>query len=248
MLFFSDNSFPCDCRLEWFVNLMNRTESSHLKLSIENLKCTPSNDLREKWIKTVESDKNAQDADEADGAQTGADYEYYDDTQLNGKLFYTDLRFLLNCTKHNAAKLTPTIPSAAITSPKTTTFAVDTTKQTVVTTHRPIEATQVAYKMSRDIQDMPVSTTEVTKASTHENVDNKPNPYTTSRLATVSANPINKKKFDDQEMASDEAVPDKIKAHRSVQEMKDIRDYPSNAANKNIVSFLPLTILCIRFL
>ncbi|XP_045452149.1 connectin-like [Melitaea cinxia] len=240
-----DNSFPCDCRLEWFVNLMNHTESSHLKLSIENLKCTPSNDLREKWIKTVESDKNAQDAEEADGVQSGADYEYYDDTQLNGKLFYTDLRLLLNCTKHKADKLTPNIPSTAIISPKTTTTVVETTKQT---THKPIEDTQVTYKHSRDIQDMSVSTTEVTKASTHENVDNKPNPYTTSRLATVSANPINTKKFDDHEMASDEAVPDKIKAHRSVQEMKDIRDYPSNAANKNIVSFLLLTILCIRFL
>ncbi|XP_050344116.1 connectin-like [Nymphalis io] len=251
-----DNNFPCDCRLDWFINLMNRTESSHLKLSIENLKCTPSNELREKWVKTIEAEKNAQDQEDADIA-AGADYEYYDETQLNGNLFYTDLRFILNCTEKfdDAPNVQPNIATKAMNSSnniKDKVSAITTKTVTLATTHKPIKETQ-GTTASHGVLDLSIesATTEAVKArndeNKEENKEKKPNPYTTSRLATVSANPIDKKVFDDREMASDEAVPDKIKAHRSIQEMKDVRDY-SASANKNVVSVLVLIIMCITFL
>ncbi|XP_047534161.1 connectin-like [Vanessa atalanta] len=254
-----DNNFPCDCRLDWFVYLMNHTRSPHLKLSIENLKCTPSNELREKWMKTIEAEKNAQDQEDVEGV-AGADYEYYDETQLNGNLFYTDLRFLLNCTDKvdNAPNVTPNIATKPINSSTESIKVKETTVATkivtLVTTHKPIKETQLVNRITptQGILDLSMesSTTEAASVNENkeENKEKKPNPYTTSRLATVSANPIEKKGYDDREMASDEAVPDKIKAHRSIQEMKDIRDYSASVANKNVVSLLALMILFITFL
>ncbi|CAF4831123.1 unnamed protein product [Pieris macdunnoughi] len=189
-----DNMFPCDCRLDLFLSLMNNTNSSHLKLSIENLKCIPTSDIRDKWTKTAEGDKNT---DVEDDGQN--DYEYYDDTQLNGKLFYIDMRFLLNCSKNFDSLLKPD---------------VETPKQK--TSVKPSTTTaSVEPKVPMLIEN---------KGEDQKNI------YTTSRLSTVSAKPMANGFYDDRNMAADEAKPDKIKSHRSIQ------DFESQPSNSHMIS------------
>ncbi|XP_045499669.1 connectin-like [Colias croceus] len=238
-----DNIFPCDCRLDWFMSLMNNTQSPHMKLAIENLKCVPSTEIREKWTKTVEAEKNAQDVE--DGDVQGNDYEYYDDTQLNGKLFYIDMRFLLNCSANYDNLLKSDVDN---TKPKA---KLDATSTKTITTNKPI-STAVTPIIDR-VTKNPLHNTITTKLPhVYENIektnDKKQNSYTTSRLSTVSAKPMNNGFFDDHDMASDEGKPDKIKAHRSIQDK--IEDKPnSNSGNINLgcVSVL-LVIVSFRLL
>lgn len=258
-LFISDNSFPCDCRLDWFVNLMNKTQSANIKLSIENLKCTPSDDLKEKWIKATETEKTqGQDADYVEANAAGGDYEYYDETQLNGQLFYTDLRPLLNCDGNsNNMPMTTTATLTSLT-PSTRELAeimkITTTKANP-STKKPMELTAGSdvKVTNKGLLDLSVeSSTNGLDNSERDNEvveykDRKPNLYTTTRLATVSAKPLENKVYYDQHMASDEAQPEKIKAQRSIDDIKDSKDHPNSNADRNVISLVFITtLLCIR--
>ncbi|OWR42281.1 reticulon/nogo receptor [Danaus plexippus plexippus] len=233
-----DNDFPCDCRIDWFVSLMNKTGSPHLKLSVENMKCTPSNELRDKWIKVTESDKK--DEEDQDNTAPSDDYEYYDESQLNGKLFYTDVRFLLNCSDENAKNIVTSSP------PSTLVKQTKDTKELKASTAIPETTTTKNryFDMGRD--------------SEIKDPKEKQSSYTTSRLATVSAKPVEKNdnidikqdtskngnKYDDREMASDEAKPDKIKAHS----FRDIKDHDYNGAIKTAASAYALLAIFINFI
>lgn len=95
----SENEFDCDCRLEWFVTLSKKTANSRMKLAIENLQCNPDDNLLDKWKKVEETYKTGGATfDETNGNPAAGDYEYYDESQLNGKLFFVDVRDLLNCS------------------------------------------------------------------------------------------------------------------------------------------------------
>ncbi|XP_039757355.1 internalin I-like [Pararge aegeria] len=84
-LYFQDNSFLCNCELEWFMILMKNTQSTHIKSSINNLKCTPSSE-QVKWLKAIEARK-----------PTTSYITLSDNTELTGQIFYRDLEYLLNC-------------------------------------------------------------------------------------------------------------------------------------------------------
>lgn len=198
---------------------MNKTLNKHIKISIENLKCVPNADLREAWTKTTETADKSPQALEQDDPQV-QDYEYYDETQLNGKLFYLDVRDLLNCdnnTKINTdVNTSPALQTKEDTSPtSTTTYKV--TNQGLLdlslidTTTTTVDTTAIGMK-----------------AATNKREKNVDKDFTTTRLATVSAKPVESKIYED--MASDEGRPDKIKANRSVQEEHNGH---TNNANKS---------------
>ncbi|XP_034832932.1 connectin-like [Maniola hyperantus] len=253
-----DNNFTCDCRLDWFVSLMNKTQSANLKLAVENLKCTPNADLKDKWIKATETEKTpAQDTDYVEPNAAGGDYEYYDETQLNGQLFYTDLRLLLNCDKNlNNIPMVTTIATLTSLKPSTRELAEIMKISTIkVSTTKPMESTDgTTHKVTnKGLLDLSIESSTVgldTSQRTGNEVvqyrEKKPNLYTTSRLATVSAKPIENKVFYDQHMASDEAQPEKVKAQRSVDEIKDSRDNISSNAHRNVGYIFMLLVLCIR--
>lgn len=236
---------------------MNKTQSANIKLSIENLKCTPSDDLKEKWIKATETEKpQGQHADYVEANAAGGDYEYYDETQLNGQLFYTDLRPLLNCDG-NANKM-PITTTATLTSlmPSPRELAeimkITTTKANP-STKKPMELAGADVKVTnKGVLDLSLETTTRLDTSERDNEvveykDKKPNLYTTTRLATVSAKPLENKVYYDQHMASDEAQPEKMKAQRSVEDVKDPRDHPNSNADRNVISIVFVTtLLCIR--
>nr|XP_021201477.2 connectin [Helicoverpa armigera] len=249
-----DNNFPCDCRLEWFMSLMNKTQNSYLRHATENLKCNPDDNLKELWTKTEDTEKNTgQPLDEDDPPAQNTDYEYYDDTQLNGKLFYTDIRDLANCTNttshgstagnegaapQKAVKTTVKQNTKAITSPvispKTTT-EYSTLRSTVRSNQ---DTLLEATKPKED---------KIEKASKDNGTKSKET-FTTVRLATVSAKPTEHNY--DQDMASDEARPEKIKehSHRSIQEEKKTTpemNYNNAIRNVNSVALVSI-ILCFR--
>ncbi|XP_023941756.2 connectin-like [Bicyclus anynana] len=254
-----DNNFSCNCRLDWFVTLLNKTQSANLKLSIENLKCTPSAELKDKWVKAMESDKAPeQDADDVDPNGAGGDYEYYDESQLNGQLFYTDLRQLLNCDTITSdmsilttrATLTSLIP---ITNEVAEIMKVHTTKTIPSMTDRPMELSAATLKvtnkglldLSLDSTTIGVEKPEEKDNEIFENKDKRQNSYTTTRLATVSAKPLENKVFYDHHMASDEAQPEK-KAQRSV-DVAEPRDHSKSNSCRNFVSYIfMIAMLCIR--
>ncbi|KAG6460001.1 connectin [Manduca sexta] len=226
-----DNNFPCSCSLDWFIiSLLNKTQNNHLKIAIENLKCLPDASLREAWAKTDETDKNTGQVFEDEESQLqNADYEYYDDTQLNGRLFYIDVRDLLNCT-NSSKRHTPV---------------------TAATSKTPVPSTKVTKATSSPTTVKPkIETTEITKEINNVNNIVKANPkaakgdFTTTKLATVSSNPIDNNLYD-QDMASDDPKPDKIKAHRSVQDINDVPNARPNSAINN-VGCVTLVLLCSR--
>lgn len=205
---------------------MNRTQSSSLKLSLENLKCYPDPNVKELWTKSEETDTNAGQVFDDESAPQNTEYEYYDETQLDGRLFYIDIRYLLNCS--NPVHRTPRIkPTVSTTTTKATT-SEQTTKPTSTTNYVAPMSTQPKNKSTipnHGLLDLSVYETtpkieETKKVEAKADVTRgkKDDFYTTSRLATVSANPIDNKHLYEEGMASDEAKPDKIKAHRSVQE------------------------------
>ncbi|CAK1582582.1 unnamed protein product [Parnassius mnemosyne] len=253
-----DNNFPCDCRLEWFMLLMNKTENANLKLVLENFKCLPDAELRDRWMKRVEADKSTSPVlENEDTAGQGADYEYYDDTELNGRLFYTDVRDLLNCTK-TASKTSTVITTvkpqgieSGIVNTKVTASPIftTTTMKIVTNEHKHDNLVEEILKTTKTPETFKNNDSEVANQAIKEN---KPNKYTTSRLATVSAKPLEKNHFDDHDMASDEATPDRIKAHRSIQgKSDDYNDLYSNGQSCFVSSFkmmIFINLLNIRFL
>lgn len=210
---------------------MNNTQNKHLKMTIENLKCRPDDKLRESWTKAKEIEKSQQ-AEEEEVAQEqgqGGDYEYYDDTQLNGTLFYLDVRELLNCSTIDMVDNTATVSST-----------VSTTTAIEVNSHDPTLVTENT------------NTNEITNNENKKenNAGQNQGAFTTTRLATVSAKPEETKIYES--MASDEAKPEKAKAHRSIQEEtkypSSFEDSKTNNANKNLgcVTLLVISLLRLR--
>lgn len=222
--FISDNNFPCNCSLDWFISLMNKTLNKHTKNTIENMKCVPDAALVESWTNSSEKAGVEKQVLEEEESQV-QDYEYYDDTQLNGKLFYLDIRDLLHCDNNTKKTNVDTkLQTKEATSPST--FKTSTQK---VTNHGLLDLSLVNS----------TTTAIEMKAATNKwekNDDEKE--FTTTRLATVSAKPEDSKIYED--MASDEGRPDKIKADRNFQE-----NPKTNNANK---SFGCLTLLVLMIL
>ncbi|XP_035437932.2 connectin [Spodoptera frugiperda] len=250
-----ENNFPCDCRLDWFISLMNKTQNVHFKRAIENLKCNPDNNLRELWAKTEEVEKNTGQvfAEEEESQVQNTDYEYYDETQLNGKLFYIDVRDLANCT--NSSR----IPNVAVTGKKPdTTVEVDAKISTKAITS-PVNTTTstTEYEMSSSVTTPEDNEDAVKTKKPKEDEKLKPNKenetknkesFTTVRLVTVSAKPL-EHNFD-HDMASDEARPEKVKEHTRKSIQDDIKPSPKKAyssASSNVNSVALVTmILCFR--
>ncbi|CAH0625634.1 unnamed protein product [Chrysodeixis includens] len=249
-----DNNFPCDCRLDWFVKLINNTQSSHLKLATENLKCVPDSNLRDLWAKTEDTEKTGGQVFEDEESQVqNTDYEYYDETQLNGKLFYIDVRDLANCTnisRHQSVKKndeTKRIAVAVETTTKLTTKAISSP----VTTPKPTPPTKnesiLKTKASKDTIVVTTAKPKTDKISAmiKDNEMKNKETFTTVRLATVSAKPLEHNIYD-QNMA-DEARPDKIKAHRSIQDdVKHNSHLNHNDACRNMNS-VALVVMIISF-
>ncbi|XP_063624970.1 connectin-like [Cydia splendana] len=185
------NNFSCDCRLEWFTTLLNKTQNKNLEIALENLKCTPDAKVSQLYAKATEVEKSQAIEEEPN---QNADYEYYDDTQLNGKLFYIDLRILMNCTNDTAIQ--PMLPA----------------KDASHENKRIAPESKVNKILNNELLDSNAkkeTATESRNKIVKPTVSvSKPNLYTTSRLATVSAKP-EKKAYD--EMAADEAKPDALR-------------------------------------
>ncbi|XP_053608907.1 connectin-like [Plodia interpunctella] len=240
---FEGNKFPCDCNLDWFLTLINKTRSTVLKTSIENFKCYPSDALRETWMRVSEVAQN-EELQESE-PQNQHDYEYYDDSQLNGTLFYTDIRFLLNCsgnivlpgptyvTSDNKVVKEQSSPTSSYTTASTPVTSKAIIRNQGMLDLFPSETTIVPKTVTTTD-----SRTELNKVT--ERNEKKIIP-TTSKLATVSAKPIDKN-YDDHDMASDEAKPEKLNARRSYHEDIDneqkSNNSPSNAGCVTLSSIL----------
>lgn len=239
------------------MSLMNKTQNNYLKRAIENLKCYPDTNLRELWSYTEEIEKNtAQIFVEEESQVSNNDYEYYDDSQLNGKLFYIDIRDLANCT--NTSRIPNRVPipiniankAAVETTTKLTTKAftspVPITKSTHTTEYEMLRSTQATPRV---IVDETTKPKEETSGKPKQGTETKnKETFTTVRLATVSAKPI-EHNFD-HDMASDEARPDKVKehSHRSIhEETKATPQINHNSACSNVISVSLVSMtLCFR--
>ncbi|XP_063385017.1 connectin-like [Cydia fagiglandana] len=185
------NNFPCNCRLEWFTTLLNKTQNKNLEIALENLKCTPDAKVSQLYAKATEVEKSQAIEEEPN---QNADYEYYDDTQLNGKLFYIDLRILMNCTNDSAIQPMLSAKDASHENKRISTES----KVNKILNNELLDSNAKKETVTE-------SKNKIVKPAVS---DTKPNPYTTSRLATVSAKP-EKKAYD--EMAADEAKPDALR-------------------------------------
>lgn len=236
---FDDNQFPCACNLDWLLMFRNKTKNTRLQLSIENLKCIPDEGLMEKWNKQMETAKSDAELDEA--PTQNSDYEYYDETQLNGKiLFYVDIRDLLNCT---AKVYLPPLPEPVVTSTKSP-FSV--TKPIVEAPLTKTTQDKIKNKGTLDlsVDEIEPSTTQSVKihfpvSNDIVKNDEKQKSFTTSRLATVSAKPIESLKNENEGMASDEASPPD--AHRHQRYSHEAEETKASNAN-NLCEYKALTI------
>ncbi|KAL4715797.1 hypothetical protein ACJJTC_006376 [Scirpophaga incertulas] len=94
-----ENPFNCSCKLDVFRPLINKTQNSRLNIDIQNLQCNPIDEIKQKWDILQEATKNTGQIFEDIPPQVeNAAYEYYDETELNGTLFYFDMRSILNCS------------------------------------------------------------------------------------------------------------------------------------------------------
>lgn len=176
------------------------------------------------------------------------DYEYYDESQLNGKLFYIDVRDLANCTnasRHVPAKKNENKKPIAI---ETTTKLTTKAMSSPVTTPKPTPPTKVESnlrsKANKDtLAETKTKTNKIDGKIKDDEMNNKES-FTTVRLATVSAKPLEHNIYD-QDMA-DEARSDKIKAHRSIQDDVKNPQLNHNDASKNVNS-VALVVLIISF-
>lgn len=202
---------------------MNRTQSSNLKLSLENLKCYPNPKVRDLWNKLDDGDKNAGQTFDDESSPQNNEYEYYDESQLDGRLFYIDIRYLLNCSHpvHTPPPIKQTTKTKAITESTTLPPAPPTTKVVVPSSTHLQNKTTISNHGLLDLsifETTPKSDEIMKKEEKTVLKHEKKDDYTTSRLATVSAKPIDHKQMYEEGMASDEAKPDKLKAHRSIQD------------------------------
>lgn len=286
----SGNQLPCDCHLDIFRPVINKTQNERLRLEIQNLQCYPSEEVKQKWEKFQEIEKTSGTVFEDEEPQDNGAYEYYDETELNGTIFYFDMRHLLNCPGDE-----PPVEPANFTSNKPVQNNIITTikpsdKPLTKATSSPVvivnsstpnvlsHKSAVDNKGTLDLSTSETTTAEstsvtaektyvnfVSETSAHKDVsseatrtetadmskEKKNHSFTTSRLATVSAKPIDKKGYDDHDMASDEAKPDRYKAHRSVQEeVKTSSNLQVNNAHRRLgcVHLLISLVICFRVL
>ncbi|XP_063365006.1 connectin-like [Cydia amplana] len=218
------NNFPCDCRLEWFTTLLNKTQNKNLEIALENLKCTPDAKVSHLYAKATDVEKSQAIEEEPN---QNADYEYYDDTQLNGKLFYVDLRILMNCTNDTATAIQPMIP-AKDASHENKRIATESKVNTIL--NNEFLDSKARKGTVTESRNKIVKPTDVSVS--------KPNLYTTSRLATVSAKP-EKKAYD--EMAADEAKPDALRDQIA-------EHMPGNAQQNVACAAFTVTLLVSRLL
>jgi hypothetical protein len=234
-----------------FRPILNRTQNVRLGTDIQNLQCYPNEEVKQKWDKVQEATKNTgQVFEDVEPQAEGAAYEYYDETELNGTIFYFDMRYILNCSGEE--KAAPNAQEASLTPNPTTSQGINQNTKvtssphinTISTTPKSIlkhvptnngslseTTTQLSKETERNKQDATnfINTGEELAKQKH----NKDNAYTTTRLATVSAKPAENKNYDDH-MASDEAKPDRLKAHRSIQEdLKHSTENKFNSGHKN---------------
>lgn len=187
-------------------------------MTLENFKCIPDAALKVTWTKASEYEKvNQQMFEDEDPQYQGNDYEYYDDTQLNGKLFYLDVRHLLKCKKDLKLAGTGTaLPTKVPTSPTTTTIKT-------ITNLSLFDTTTHSNNFKTD--------------KTKRGFRNEIRDVTTTRLATVSAKPADAKIYEN--MASDEAKPEnKMKTHRSIQN----ENKPLNGVDRNLSSVVMIAL------
>ncbi|KAJ0175989.1 hypothetical protein K1T71_008163 [Dendrolimus kikuchii] len=234
-----DNNFTCSCRLEWSIALMHKVVNNHLKLALENLKCLPDSNLREAWMKTVDTEKNSGKVfDGEENEVQNSDYEYYDESQLNGTLFYADVRELLNCTGDKKHVQTDTKADEIKTSTTTSEVNKITTTTVSTTGAKPVSISTTEYRPSKITNQglLDLSVIDTTTAKVTEKV------VTTTKLVTVSAKPDDA--FD--HMASDEAKPDKIKAHRSIQDEVKPNELKGSGHRNACATAVMLLLLCVR--
>lgn len=252
---------------------MNKTQNNRQKLAIENLQCHPEPEIRDLYMKTEEAEKSMGQVFEDDEPQAqNADYEYYDVSQLNGKLFYVDMRYLLNCTKPvemwtaPPAPYVPTVPSA----PSIPNVRIPQVNKEMNTETKP-KKTKVTPAPVMSVATIKSKTNKVTNhgilnlneeesttatLETTINVDDptfrdsarfdqRTNQFTTSRLATVSVKPLgDKKTYDEREMAADEAKPDQYKSHSLQEDVKKTDDFnKGNNAQINLRSVSMLSVV-----
>ncbi|CAG9788315.1 unnamed protein product [Diatraea saccharalis] len=266
------NTLDCNCQIDVFKPIINKTQNVRLSIDIQNLQCRPNDEIKRKWDKLQEIAKNSgQIFDDAEPQGESAAYEYYDETELNGTLFYFDMRTILNCSGEDTT--TPNVPETSFTPAatsklssinnvftKTTTSPIlnfaSTTIKPIAKKHLPIEVnskdtldlsaaetTTESLKIKDrnihtddnnivDIDSIKIAGQKSEHDDKHETRnDKKENVYTTTRLATVSAKPIENKQYED--MASDEAKPDRLKSHRSIEEpSEDPSKFNNNNAHK----------------
>lgn len=219
-------------------------------------------------MKTEEAEKNTGQVFEDEEPQAqNTDYEYYDVSQLNGKLFYVDMRYLLNCTKPvetwtvPTVQTIPTVPAPQVNNEINTESIPKTAKDTPTTVNpaateqpnRPpteLKLNKVTnYGVLNLSEEEPTTKTVETKLNkddpTFRNAirfDQRANQFTTSRLATVSAKPLgDKKTYDEREMAADEAKPDQYKPHRMQEDVKKTADF--NKGNNAKINLGCVTII-----
>ncbi|KPJ17245.1 Connectin [Papilio machaon] len=245
-----DNLFPCDCRLEWLMVLMNKTESASLKLILENFKCIPDAKLRDRWTKRVELEKNSQTFDGEEPSTQSQDYEYYDDAELNGKLFYTDVRDLLHCNSPTGKPLADSLDVVKKTNTAAGISPLDPEANDAP--NNPGYFDESIFKKNKTKKSLAAPKTDNSEVANQEIKDDKPNISTTTRLATVSAKPMEKRTEETKDMASDEAKSDNAIAHRSVQEKgDDYSDFFTNGQDSTLGSFkavVLMSVLNVRFL
>ncbi|CAH0400183.1 unnamed protein product [Chilo suppressalis] len=269
------NRLDCNCQIDVFKPLLNKTQNVRLSIDLQNLQCYPSEDIKRKWDKAQESVKNSgQVFEDVEPQGESAAYEYYDDTELNGTLFYFDMRFILNCSGEEKTtpsvteiSLAPTTLPAHVATIKDLNIKISTspTSGVISTTIKPITMKHILNEIDNK------GTLDLSKAATatgHSKIsgkfkhddnnnkihsdnkelllqdgkydnksDKKDTVYTTTRLATVSAKPIENKQYEN--MASDEAKPDRLKSHRNIEEeMEDPPKFKSNNAHRDEICIL----------
>lgn len=191
-------------------------------------------------MKTVENEKNSGKVFEGEENEVqNSDYEYYDDSQLNGTLFYADVRDLLNCT--GGKKDVKTDPKADEITTSTSALPatkIYTTSNKPTTTTKPVPISTVGYKPSKVTNQglLDLAVIETTTAKVTEKV------ITTTRLVTISPKPD--EVFE--HMASDEAKPDRIKAHRSIQDEVKPNELKGHGHRDACATTVLLLLFCVR--
>lgn len=231
------------------MSLKNKTENENLKLALDNLKCYPDEQLNERWKKILESEpKSTTEVDSVPAKDGQDDYEYYDESQLNGKLFYIDIRHLLNCTKNSPHKTTSTSSMNEIPEHKSVSNKIEPPHKEEKHAHPPKAKSENVF--NGGVLDLSFDETTIKEGETKgkkdvQNLKEVESKHTTSRVATVSPKPFKNTKYEEKEMASDEAASDKFLAHQRKEEyLKEETKFKSSAYRNNacILLFIPLVL------